>query len=115
MLKKLLLLAGLLILAMVLVACGNDGDDGEVGGNDDNGSEASEDEDKADEIYQTNCSSCHGDDLSGDNGPDLQTIGNDMSKDEILEQIEEGGDGMPADIIEGDDADTVASWLAEMK
>lgn len=113
--KKLLLLASLLILAMILVACGGDGDDGQTDGNDDNGSETAVDEDKAEEIFQNNCASCHGEDLSGDSGPDLQTIGNDMSKDEILQQIEDGGDGMPAEIIEGEDADTVASWLADMK
>jgi len=38
-----------------------------------------------------------------------------MSKDEILEQIEEGGDGMSPNLLEGDEADTVAEWLAETK
>jgi len=115
-LKKGLCIAGLFLLAMILVACGEDGPKNS-GGNDSgesNGDSEQVDVGDAEELYEANCASCHGEDLSGENGPSLEAIGDEMSKDEILEQIEEGGDGMPPELIEGEDADTVAEWLAEM-
>lgn len=126
MLRKTYLLIGLFVLALVLVACNNE-PEGEDSG-DDKGSDAAQpeqteqdDDDDGDtddsvdgeEVYSESCASCHGDDLEGENGPALDTIGDDMSKDDILDQIEEGGDGMPAEIVEGDEADAVANWLAD--
>lgn len=113
--RKTLLLIGLFVLALVLVACGNEPEDngGNDAGSDEAQPEETEDSGDGEEVYQESCASCHGDDLEGENGPALDTIGADMSKDEILDQIEEGGDGMPAEIVEGDEADAVAEWLAE--
>lgn len=113
--RKTLLLIGLFVLALVLVACGNEPEDngGNDAGSDEAQPEETEDSGDGEEVYQESCASCHGDDLEGGNGSPLDTIGADMSKDEILDQIEEGGDGMPAEIVEGDEADAVAEWLAE--
>ncbi len=97
---------------LVLGACG--GDDGGSEEPADNGGETA-DASEAEGIFKENCASCHGDDLSGGSGPDLTSIGDSMSEDEIESQIEEGGEGMPADLIEGDDKTTVANWLADMK
>lgn len=93
----------LLALMLTLAACG--GGEGEK-----NGGSAS-----ARDIYLQNCASCHGQNLEGGAGPALQHVGSRMSKEEILEQIKNGGGGMPPNLIEGKKAEKVATWLAEHK
>jgi mono/diheme cytochrome c family protein len=68
-----------------------------------------------DALFQQSCSACHGSDLKSGGAPDLDKIGSKYSKDEILGIIEHGKGGMPAGVLKGDDADAVASWLAEKK
>src|SRR5699024_3707768 len=94
--------------------CGGGGDNGASnnaanGNNSGNSVDASE----AEEVYKENCASCHGEDLEGASGPELTTVGADMSEDEIATQIDEGGDGMPADFVEDQEDTTVAQWLAD--
>ncbi|TKD70157.1 cytochrome c550 [Pseudalkalibacillus hwajinpoensis] len=68
------------------------------------------------EIYAQNCASCHGGDLGGQVGPALTAVGGKYSKDEILGIIKNGkGSGMPAGLIEGEQAEAVAKWLSEKK
>lgn len=112
--KKYLLLIGVFMLAVVLVACSN-GDKDDAEGSDDNNDGVTVDVDVAEALYKDSCSSCHGNDLEGDYGPSLKTIGNDMSEDEIRKKIKDGGDDMPAEVLKGDDADQVAAWLATLK
>ncbi|MBE3596546.1 MAG: cytochrome c [Hydrogenibacillus sp.] len=69
----------------------------------------------AEAIYQNTCSSCHGKDLSGGFGPDLRHIGAQLSKDEIVQIIEKGRGSMPAQQLNQDEAEAVATWLAEKK
>ncbi|MFC4558838.1 cytochrome c550 [Virgibacillus kekensis] len=68
-------------------------------------------------IFQNNCASCHGADLSGAAGPALNKIGSEYSKDEILEIIKTGfpESGMPGGLVQGEQADALATWLAEKK
>lgn len=67
-------------------------------------------------IFENNCASCHGNNLQGGIGPSLENIGKEMSKQEILEQINKGTPGkMPGGIIKGEKADKVSAWLAGMK
>ncbi|MBO0992200.1 cytochrome c551 [Bacillus sp. SD088] len=103
-----------LMLAIGLAACGGGGDnaDNNNTGNDTGGETATND---AEEIVKNNCISCHGENLEGKNGPELAHIGAELSKDDILEVIENGRTGMPPNIITGDDADKVAQWLSEKK
>jgi mono/diheme cytochrome c family protein len=68
-----------------------------------------------DALFQQNCSSCHGGDLKSGGAPDLDKIGSKYSKDELEEIIVNGKGGMPGGILTGEDADAVASWLAEKK
>lgn len=68
-----------------------------------------------DKIFQQNCSSCHGNNLQGGVGPNLQTIGSKWSKAQILNQIKNGGGPMPGGIISGKEADDVATWLSKKK
>jgi mono/diheme cytochrome c family protein len=65
--------------------------------------------------YQQSCSSCHGGDLVSGGAPDLNAIGTKYSKDDILGIIKNGKGNMPGGLLTGEDADAVASWLAEKK
>lgn len=67
------------------------------------------------EIFESNCASCHGDDLSGDVGPDLTNVGSDHSEDEIEDIIINGQGEMPAGMATEDEAEVLAGWLAEKK
>ncbi|PRO65610.1 c-type cytochrome [Alkalicoccus urumqiensis] len=121
------LTAGLFGTALLLAACGGGGDDGgneapaennNTGGNNteeeaaDNG--GGEDEGEYDlangeELYQGNCASCHGGDLSGGTGPSLQ----DAEFDQVTDAISSGPGSMPADLVEGSDAEDVAAWVSD--
>lgn len=68
-----------------------------------------------DQIFQKNCAICHGNNLQGGVGPNLQKIGASKTKDDILNQIKNGGGQMPGGIISGDDAQKVADWLSQKK
>ncbi len=103
---KKLIMSILLGVPFVLGACGG-------GGNDANNNNGEQSVNSAgEEVYQQNCATCHGDDLSGDIGPSLEKVGADYSVDEIKEIIEEGKGQMPPGIVEGDEKDAVAEWLA---
>ncbi|WP_106496677.1 cytochrome c551 [Lentibacillus sp. Marseille-P4043] len=117
--------------ALVLGACGGGDDDAsdEPADNGDTASEESADngEDSggtvdasaAEEVFKSNCASCHGADLSGGAGPNLQKVGSKYSADEIADIIKNGKEGdqgqMPAGMATGDDVDLLASWLAQKK
>lgn len=122
------LMAVLFGIMLVLGACGGGDDDAQESTDpaesDDPDTEESEDtesddeggevtDDAAEELYQESCASCHGDDLEGSVGPSLETIGADLSADEIEGVIEEGQGSMPAGLLSGDDAEQVAKWLSE--
>ncbi|MBO9129943.1 cytochrome c551 [Bacillus sp. 165] len=69
----------------------------------------------AEKIFQQSCSSCHGSDLAGRVGPSLQHVGQKYSQDEISGIISKGRGSMPGGLLQGEDAEKVASWLAEKK
>ncbi|MBS4223159.1 cytochrome c551 [Lederbergia citrea] len=96
-------------LTLGLAACGG----GNNADNNNNAGKTTANDPEA--IVKQNCTSCHGDNLEGRNGPALAHIGAELSKDEILDAIENGRGGMPAGIIKGDDAEKVAAWLSEKK
>ncbi|QQZ11338.1 PQQ-binding-like beta-propeller repeat protein [Heyndrickxia vini] len=70
---------------------------------------------KPEEVYKKSCISCHGDNLQGNTAPNLQHVGKTMSKEEILNQILNGGDRMPAGLAKGADAEALAEWLSKKK
>ena len=69
----------------------------------------------AEEIVQKSCIGCHGRDLEGGSGPNLQEVGAKYSEDEIKSIIINGQGGMPKGLLNDADAEVVASWLAEKK
>jgi cytochrome c551 len=99
-----------IMLVFSVSACGGN----DNAGNNDNSS-GSVDATAANQIFQKNCASCHGNNLQGNIGPNLQKVGSKMSKSDILNQIKKGGGGMPPNVISGKDADVVATWLASKK
>ncbi|GGP15901.1 c-type cytochrome [Oceanobacillus neutriphilus] len=129
--KKFYLMLLALILVCVLAACGGDSKDE---GADNTGSEgetetepAGDEEDEGDgesasveageEVFQNNCTGCHGQDMAGGSGPDLTEIGSKYSQNEIADIVENGTDGgMPAfKDLEGDELDELTNWLSEHK
>lgn len=114
------LMATLLGVLLVLGACGGGNGDNDAANNnaaDNNNATNNESVDSAagEEVFQKNCASCHGDDLSGGVGPSLEAVGADHSVDDIKDIIENGQGSMPAGLVDGDDEDAVAEWLATHK
>ena len=62
-------------------------------------------------IYEQKCSSCHGDTLEGKIGPELTTVGDRLSLQQIESIINDGAPAMPGDLIAEDEAKKVAEWL----
>lgn len=116
-----------IVLVIVISVVGINQRDAMESDDDDADTEEQSDEDKGDEdaeegdtddpedIFEDNCASCHGDDLSGDMGPNLQEVGDRHSEDEIEDIIMNGKGDMPAGLVEEDEADTLADWLADKK
>ncbi|MCM3079687.1 cytochrome c551 [Brevibacillus invocatus] len=69
----------------------------------------------AEALYKNTCAGCHGQTLEGAVGPNLQKVGGTMSKDQILEVLKNGKGSMPPGLAKGDDAETLAAWLADKK
>ncbi|UBH15944.1 cytochrome c551 [Macrococcus armenti] len=68
------------------------------------------------EIYANNsCVGCHGRDLEGASGPNLQKVGSKLSEKEIHDIIINGKGSMPGKVVDGEDADKVAKYLAKQK
>ncbi|PUB17861.1 cytochrome c551 [Paenisporosarcina sp. OV554] len=111
---KLKLLAAIFGSVLMIAACGG-GDEEATVTNKKNGGEVVETQD-AEKIVQGNCTSCHGGNLEGQgNFPNLTDVGSRLSQEEILKVIQEGRGAMPANIIEGAEAEVVAEWLSNKK
>ena len=91
------LLATLLAAAALLAACGgDDGGGGSDGGKPPDQVVAAGDPAKGKEVFGSNCAACHGADGGGGTGPKL--AGEDEFTDPgvVVEQVRNGGGGMPA-------------------
>lgn len=93
--------------SLVLAACG--------GGGGEESTETSSGGVDPEKIVNNKCTSCHGGNLEGGMGPALDKIGAELNKDQILEVIQNGKGQMPAGLIEGEEAEAVAEWLANKK
>jgi cytochrome c551 len=71
------------------------------------------------QLYQQSCQSCHGANLEGGTGPDLQHVGSRLSEADIEHRIASGGGAMPAfrslHILTDDQIRKMAEWLATKK
>ncbi|MGE5704223.1 MAG: cytochrome c551 [Clostridia bacterium] len=70
---------------------------------------------KAEATFKNTCSSCHGQNLEGVVGPNLQKIGATLTKEQIEDVLKNGKGSMPPNLVSGDEADNLAAWLAEKK
>ncbi|PWV97300.1 cytochrome c551 [Paenibacillus cellulosilyticus] len=70
-------------------------------------------------LYNARCISCHATDLSGKVGPDsdLRTVGSRMTKEQIVQEITNGGDIMPAfaSKLNADEINALADWLSKQQ
>jgi cytochrome c550 len=66
------------------------------------------------DIYKQSCAGCHGSAYEGGMGPALKGIG--KSQEEIKEILTNGlPGGMPAGLVQGEQADAMAEWLTTLK
>lgn len=109
--------------ALFLAACGG-GDDEANNANKDTNDTATETTDNGDtanagageELVMESCVTCHGGNLQGmGNTPSLADVGSRLSEDEILDVILHGRGGMPPGLLQGEDAEAAAAWLATQK
>lgn len=70
-------------------------------------------------VFKQKCVSCHATDLKGLMGPetDLTQVGSKMTKDQLVTQITEGSELMPAfkKMLETSEIDQLAEWLSTKK
>jgi cytochrome c551 len=68
-------------------------------------------------LFKQNCVSCHGVELQGDFGPNLQKVGGRLTKDQITKQIHDGGGDMPpfGTQLKDEEIQSLATWLSAKK
>lgn len=103
----------MLVFCMVLLPLA-----GCAGSSDDESQSAGDTEEvaSAEQIFTKNCASCHGGNLEGGRGPSLETVGANLSEEDIADIIENGRGQMPAmKQLSAAEREELASWLADKK
>lgn len=105
MFKKMLCYAGMTSI-LFLGACGGDSGEAE--------NPSTDDLSAGEELYQQNsCIGCHGSELEGASGPNLQNVGDRLAPEEIEEVIVEGRGQMRGGLItDEEELDTIVEWLS---
>ena len=101
-------IATLVVLALLVAACG-------PGGSSLDDQTGPVDEDAGRAEFQKTCRACHSladARAAGVFGPDLDLLQPDAER--VREQIEDGGGGMPAGLLDGENADLVARYVGEV-
>ncbi|RTE10999.1 c-type cytochrome [Paenibacillus whitsoniae] len=67
--------------------------------------------------FKQNCMSCHGAELGGGAGPNLQKVGTKLTDEQIYKKVLSGGGMMPAfkDRLKEDEVANLARWLETHK
>ena len=106
---------GLVVPALILAGRGQ-----AAGGNGSlQSADLTEKEEQGKELFRQHCSSCHNLDAvnaRGVTGPDLDEIGQ-ITPERIVGAIESGGTGqdrMPANLVQGDDAQLIGAYVAKV-
>jgi cytochrome c551 len=68
-------------------------------------------------VFKQNCVSCHGVDLGGGVGPNLQNVGSRLSADQIATTIADGRNAMPSfkAKLKSTEINALSVWLAAKK
>ncbi|NHN30471.1 c-type cytochrome [Paenibacillus agricola] len=71
----------------------------------------------AEAIYKQSCIACHGTDLEGKMGPNLQKVGATLSDEQLFKLVQNGRGAMPAfkSTLKEEEINNIAKWLAEKK
>ncbi|MGF7035376.1 cytochrome c550 [Paenibacillus mucilaginosus] len=71
----------------------------------------------AETVYKSSCIACHGNDLEGKMGPNLQKVGGKLNDQQLYKLIQNGRAGMPAfkSTLKDEEIVNMAKWLAEKK
>ena len=112
------LYTSLLILSLGLVGCsGEESNKENEKENVETKTETTALSDKAQELYNQKCANCHGKNLEGIVGTELTTTGSKFTEEQLLDIIVNGIEKttMPGGLLEGEEAEAVAKWLAEQK
>lgn len=111
--KWVAVLAGAILF---LAACVQENPPAEEGANDNQDAGGAVEQTTAENIYNNNCASCHGQNLEGVSGPGLEQVGEKYSQEDIENIIMNGKGRMPAmKQISDENRETLAEWLAEHK
>lgn len=119
--KWLTLALGLTLSASVLYGCGAGTERKEApeqAQEDEQAAPGAVDEAAAKEAYEKGtCASCHGGNLEGSAGPSLEKVGAKLSKDEIIDIINNGRGQMPPmkDNLSDEEKENLAAWLSGLK
>ncbi|MEE6451381.1 cytochrome c [Gottfriedia acidiceleris] len=108
--KKLLLTFITGGMLLTITACGSNNDTSK---NNDSGAPVSVA--NGEKLFKQSCASCHGGELEGIIGPSLKKVGAKYSEKEIENIIHDGRGSMPSGVVQGNDAKSVAKWLATKK
>ncbi|MCY8920680.1 cytochrome c551 [Bacillus atrophaeus] len=110
--SKLAILMIVFAMSVLLAACGsNDAKEKKS----DTGSSTEASASEGEELYQQSCIGCHGKDLEGVSGPNLQEVGGKYDEDKIKSIIEKGRGNMPGGLVDDAEAASIAKWLSEKK
>lgn len=94
------------LLPLMLIACGDKGDD--------SGTSVAGDAASGETLYASNCAGCHGADGTGVSGPDLTSgLVSGMSDDAISDVIANGTGSMPAILSDDQDVADVVAYLRD--
>lgn len=106
---------GAVTLLLLLTACAG-ASTGDKSKNDNNEGESME-SNEAEAIYKKMCISCHGNELQGRAGPNLQKVGARLSEEQIIDVVSNGRKGMPqfGKSISAEEIQSLATWLSEHK
>lgn len=100
--------------AMVLASCGSSSGGGSSSGDSGGSGKSGTAAVNAQQLFTQSCGGCHTLAKAGTNGtvgPNLDEL--KPSKETVAAQIKHGGGGMPAGLLEGDEADAVATYVSE--
>jgi cytochrome c550 len=111
------LIAVLGIALILLLSFKGIGDHEEMAnGKDEEGQESEIASASPEEIYQQACISCHGENYEGNGvAPALAGVGGRLDADTIKERIQNGGNGMPANLVPQAKLDDMVEWVSNIK